>query len=283
MEYSSIKYDYIIFFWYSDLEKIKIQNKNAKMVIIDFHMLWWLEWNPNIINLINENHIPILSCFPKFHNLYINYGILEENIVYINFAVDNEYADKIIDWMKSQNINNSNHILIPWNHKRDYILLFDTIKYLEKDNIFLEYKIIDWSISNEFIDDMKKKYLIKSNIIYKWNIKYKEFLIELYNSKFLFIPLQNIKWICNWLTAFAVVLSLGKLLLTNLNITTISYIKNWNNCLCWKSDPETLGKLIKIILKNQKLINKISKNAYNYSRNQLSFENLSKEIDKIIN
>lgn len=273
--------DSIITFWFEGLEEITADNNHAKCIILDFHMLWWIEWKKDIVRLINDGNVMIFSCFPMFSYLYERYWIDNKKVKFINFAVDTSYTDKYLNLPESKNNNKDDYILVPWNHKRDYDLLFEAIVYLEKKWVFQKYMIIDWSLKDDYIGQLQTKYMIKSTIISSnVHLKYDEFLKVVQKSAFVIMLLKNERHICNWLTVFALSMCLRKLLVTNFNITTAPFVKNLDNCLCWQSNPEKIGDLILLWLNNAKLARKISDNAYSYAKENFSFEKLISEIIK---
>ena len=171
------------------------------------------------------------------------------------------------------------YIFIPWNHKRDYELLFSTISILEKRGFFLKYKIIDWGVSESDINAIKDRYSIKSGISYSTKVDFDVFLETIRSSKFVLLPLENEKDICNWLTVFALVLSLWKLLITNENPTTKPFFERWT-CIYLESSKEKFADAIQSAYDNPNSIAEIWQNAYNFAHVCFSFLGLFEKILK---
>ncbi len=128
--------DLIISLWYDQIIELSSRYPNAKIIIIDFHMLWGInEWDV-IIKYLSGANIKILSCFHNFKYLYENFW-LSDRLEFINFAIDFEYKNSI-NFSKENLLEDT--ILIPWKHRRDYDLLFQSIAELESIWYFLKFQ-----------------------------------------------------------------------------------------------------------------------------------------------
>lgn len=278
-------YDILICSWYDELNIIFNSNYINKIIVLDYHMLnnfnkYWYKLSEKIKNYEN---IEIHSPFIKFINEYTNYFYNDnwkltwnfiKKIKWCHFPVDFKYIEN-----KLKMNNSEKYIIIPWNHRRDYKLLFKSIKLVEEKNIIYKYKIYDSWITKKEIENYINIYNIKSNIFFWWTIEYTDFLNELYNSKFIILPLQNIKSICNGLTVYIISLACWKLTIVNKNETIEPFAKNWYNCLIWENEVD-LAKYIIYALKNDDICGKIWKNGNKYVNNNCSFEKI---ISKLIN
>lgn len=266
---------------------------NKIPTLIESHYNAKLYINPNMEKLFNLSRNKSFKALITIHNVlkkyFMNYGIPEEKILVHEDVADLSEFDKIVenklDLRKKLNLPLNKKIILYTGHMRKeggIKTIFEAANLLKNEN-YCYYLIGGDKHQIKFW----KNYLVKNNIDVKVNIigfkphkiipyylKAADILLAIYSKD---DPV--IKYISP-MKLFEYMASKTPIIASKWK--RISEILNNDECIFTKlDDPKNLSKKIKHLITDKELQNKLTKNAYNKSRN-FTYKKRCQKIIKFI-
>lgn len=218
----------------------------------------------NIISYIVSS-FDYIMCHSSKQKEYYNKKL---NIPYnkINFI---PYSDNV-DFFKPSTIYEKDYIITAGTDGRDYKTLFEAY---DKYNIKIPLKVVTYKKIGLIPKNNKIKLINKVPI--------NQFKKLVLSSKFLVLPLQDIKRSCGQVTLVQT-MAMGKPVIISKTISSVDYVTNNKTGIFVKPyDVDDIYKKIMFLYKNKRLRIKIGHNARRSASDKFNVKKMSKAIHNI--